>query len=199
MSEQDYFAHESAIVDKGATIGRQTKIWHFCHIMPRAVLGERCNLGQNVFVANEVKLGDNVKVQNNVSIYQGVVCEDDTFLGPSMVFTNVTNPRSHVNRRDAYKITLVKRGASVGANATIVCGVTLGRYSFVGAGSVVTKDVPDYGLVYGVPAVQKGWICNCGEILPPVEGASTACSCGLTYKLSDGVLSEVEGAAETPN
>lgn len=192
MSEQDYYAHETAVIDEGATIGRQTKIWHFCHIMPRAVLGERCNLGQNVFVANEVKLGNNVKVQNNVSIYQGVICEDDTFLGPSMVFTNVTNPRSHVNRRDAYKVTLVKQGASIGANATVVCGVTLGRYAFVGAGSVVTKDVPDYALVYGVPAVQRGWICNCGEILPPLESDKVTCVCGRCYRLSGATLREVQ-------
>lgn len=158
----DYFVHESSFVDAGAEIGAGTKIWHFCHIMPRTRLGQNCSLGQNVLVASGVTLGNNVKVQNNVSIYTGVVIEDDVFLGPSMVFTNVVNPRSHVSRKDEYKKTLVKRGASVGANATIVCGVTLGRYAFVGAGAVITHDVPNYALLYGNPARIQGWMCQCG-------------------------------------
>ncbi|MDO9300148.1 MAG: acyltransferase, partial [Anaerolineales bacterium] len=143
----DYFVHESSYVDEGAEIGAGTKIWHFCHVMPRACIGEHCNIGQNVLVSSGVTLGNNVKIQNNVSLYTGVVVEDDVFLGPSMVFTNVVNPRSHVNRKDEYKTTLVRKGASIGANATIICGTTLGKYCFVGAGAVVTKDVPDYALV----------------------------------------------------
>ncbi len=148
----DYFVHESSYVDDGALIGVGTKIWHFCHVMSGARIGSRCNIGQNVFVAPDVVIGDNVKIQNNVSIYTGVTLEDDVFLGPSMTFTNVTNPRSHVPRKDEYRPTLVKRGVSIGANATIVCGVTLGEYAFVGAGAVVTHDLPAYALVYGNPA-----------------------------------------------
>ena len=148
----DYFVHESSYVDEGAEIGAGTKIWHFCHVMPWAKIGQRCNIGQNVLISPDVRIGDNVKIQNNVSLYTGVIVEDDVFLGPSMVFTNVINPRSHVNRRDEYKTTLVRKGASIGANATIVCGVTLGRYCFVGAGAVVTKDVPPDTLVVGMPA-----------------------------------------------
>ena len=159
------FIHESAYVDEGAIIGAGTKIWHFCHVMPGAVIGERCNLGQNVVVMPGTKLGNNVKVQNNVSIYEGVELEDDVFCGPSMVFTNVMNPRSHISRKNEYRRTLVRRGASIGANATIVCGVTLGEYSFVGAGAVVTHDVLPYAVVTGVPARRKGWACQCGEML----------------------------------
>ena len=159
------FIHPSAIVDQGCSIGEGTKIWHFCHVMPGAVIGRNCNLGQNVCVSAGVKVGDNVKIQNNVSLYTGVVLEDDVFLGPSMVFTNVFNPRSHVSRRDQYLQTLVKRGATIGANATIVCGVTLGRYAFIGAGAVVTRDVPDHALVHGNPARIQGWMCQCGEKL----------------------------------
>ena len=151
----DYFVHESIYVDEGAEIGVGTKIWHFCHVMPHAKIGERCNIGQNVLVSSDVIIGTNVKIQNNVSLYTGVIVEDDVFLGPSMAFTNVINPRSHVSRKDEYKTTLVRKGASIGANATIVCGTTLGRYCFVGAGAVVTKDVPDYALVYGTPADRK--------------------------------------------
>ena len=158
----DYFVHDSSCVDIGAQIGTGTKIWHFCHVMSSARIGERCNIGQNVFIAADVRIGNNVKIQNNVSLYTGVIVEDDVFLGPSMVFTNVINPRSHVNRKDEYKDTLVRMGTSIGANATILCGVTLGQYCFVGAGAVVTHDIPDYALVYGSPARIKGWMCQCG-------------------------------------
>ncbi len=188
----DYFVHESSYIDEGAKIGAGTKIWHFCHIMSRSHIGERCNIGQNVVISPDVILGSNVKIQNNVSVYTGVIIEDDVFLGPSMVFTNVINPRSHVNRRDEYKTTLVRRGASIGANATIVCGVTLGCYSFVGAGSVVTRDVPDYALVYGSPARVHGWMCQCGEQLTFVaeDGAERAVcqSCGNAYRKQGQVV-----------
>lgn len=160
-----YFAHESAYVDEGCQIGEGTKIWHFSHIMSNCILGENCNIGQNVVVSPDVILGRNVKVQNNVSIYTGVVCEDDVFLGPSMVFTNVTNPRSGVNRRGQYSKTIVKKGASIGANATIVCGHDIGKYAFVGAGAVVTKHIPDYALVVGNPARQIGWMSEFGHRL----------------------------------
>ena len=161
----DYFVHESSFVDEGAQIGAGTRIWHFCHVMPQARIGERCNLGQNVFVSTDVTIGNNVKIQNNVSLYTGVVLEDDVFLGPSMVFTNVINPRSQVNRKDEYQKTVVHKGASIGANATIVCGTTLGKYCFVGAGAVVTRDIPDYALAYGSPARVRGWMCRCCERL----------------------------------
>lgn len=181
------FVHESAYVDDGAQVGTGSKIWHFCHVMSGAVIGERCNLGQNVVVMNRVRLGNNVKVQNNVSIYEGVELEDDVFCGPSMVFTNVTNPRSHVSRKNAYRRTLVRRGSSIGANATIVCGVTLGEYSFVGAGAVVTGDVPAYGLVVGVPARRIGWMCQCGERLPD-SGVGTCPARGSSYeRAGDGI------------
>ncbi|MDF2772466.1 MAG: transferase hexapeptide repeat containing protein [Geminicoccaceae bacterium] len=157
------FIHESSYVDDGASVGDGTKIWHFCHVMTGAVIGERCNLGQNVVVMPGTRIGNNVKVQNNVSIYEGVELEDDVFCGPSMVFTNVVNPRSHVSRKREYRRTLVRRGATIGANATVVCGVTLGEYAFVGAGAVVTKDVKPFALVTGVPARQVGWMCQCGE------------------------------------
>ncbi len=178
----DYFVHESSYVDEGAEVGKGTKIWHFCHVMPRARIGERCNIGQNVLVSPDVTIGNNVKIQNNISLYTGVIVEDDVFLGPSMVFTNVINPRSHISRKDEYKTTLVRKGASIGANATIICGTTLGRYCFVGAGSVVTRDVPDYALVYGSPARVHGWICQCGEQLQ-FEGERATCkSCGDAYR-----------------
>jgi len=186
MSE--YFVHESSYVDNGAEIGAGTRIWHFCHVMPRAKIGERCNIGQNVLVSSDVTIGKNVKIQNNVSLYTGVIVEDDVFLGPSMVFTNVINPRSHVSRKDEYKTTLVRKGASIGANATIVCGVTLGQYCFVGAGAVVTKDVPDYALVYGAPARLRGWVCQCGEQLN-FEGQRAVCPrCGDAYSKQDSVV-----------
>lgn len=192
----DYFVHESSYVDEGAEIGKGTKIWHFCHVMPRTRIGEQCNIGQNVLVASDVKIGRNVKIQNNVSLYTGVVIEDDVFLGPSMVFTNVMNPRSHVNRKNEYQETLVKRGASIGANATIVCGTTIGRYSFVGAGSVVTRDVPDYALVYGNPARVRGWMCQCGIKLNFAilgsEESSTCESCGNGYLKQGQIIAPVE-------
>jgi UDP-2-acetamido-3-amino-2,3-dideoxy-glucuronate N-acetyltransferase len=170
-----YFAHESAYVDEGCQIGEGTKIWHFSHIMSNCILGENCNIGQNVVVSPDVILGRNVKVQNNVSIYTGVVCEDDVFLGPSMVFTNVTNPRSGVNRRGHYSKTIVKKGASIGANATIVCGHDIGKYAFVGAGSVVTKHIPDYALVVGNPARQIGWMSEFGHRLSFNEVGIAVC------------------------
>lgn len=162
---QHFFAHETAVIDDGCEIGEGTKIWHFSHIMPNCRIGRNCNIGQNVVISPEVVLGDNVKVQNNVSIYTGVICEDDVFLGPSMVFTNVINPRSAVNRRSQYAKTVVKKGATIGANATVVCGHDIGRYAFIGAGAVVTKNVPDYALVVGNPARQVGWMSEYGHKL----------------------------------
>lgn len=172
--------HESSYVDQGATVGPGTRIWHFCHLMAGAVVGAQCNLGQNVVVMGGARLGDNVKVQNNVSIYEGVELENDVFCGPSMVFTNVVNPRSHVSRKHEYRRTLVRRGATIGANATVVCGVTLGEYAFIGAGAVVTRDVPPYALVAGVPAKRIGWMCACGVRLPD-SGEGTCATCGSTY------------------
>jgi len=180
-----FFKHESAYVDEGAEIGAGTKIWHFSHVMKGAKIGERCGFGQNVNVDSGVVIGNNVKVQNNVSIYTGTVIEDDVFLGPSCVLTNVTNPRSQVNRHSLYEKTLIRRGATIGANATIVCGVTLGRYCFVAAGSVVTKDVPDYALVMGNPARQKGWMSRHGHILknPDADGVMTCPESGFRYQI----------------
>ena len=175
------FVHESAYVDDGAVVGAGTHIWHFCHVMGGATIGERCSLGQNVVVMNGVKIGNNVKIQNNVSVYEGVELEDDVFCGPSMVFTNVVNPRSHLPRKNEYQPTLVRRGSTIGANATIVCGTTLGEYSFIGAGTVVTKDVPAYGLMVGVPARRVGWMCQCGVRLPD-SGEGTCKSCGESYR-----------------
>jgi UDP-2-acetamido-3-amino-2,3-dideoxy-glucuronate N-acetyltransferase len=178
----DFFVHESSYVDVGATIGTGTKIWHFCHVMAGAVIGERCSLGQNVVVMPGTRIGHNVKIQNNVSIYEGVELEDDVFCGPSCVFTNVINPRSHVSRKAEYRRTLVRRGASIGANATIVCGATLGEYAFIGAGAVVTGTVPDYALMVGVPARRIGWMCQCGERLPVSAGHGSCKACGATYR-----------------
>lgn len=169
------FIHPTAVIDQGAQIGSGTKIWHFCHVMPGAQIGSDCNFGQNVFVGQDVILGNQVKVQNNVSVYTGVTCEDDVFLGPSMVFTNVLNPRSAVNRRGDYAPTLVKQGATIGANATIVCGITIGRYAFVGAGAVVTKSVSDYALVVGNPARQMGWMSEYGQRLDFSQGHRSQC------------------------
>jgi len=192
----DYFVHESSYIDEGAQIGKGVKIWHFCHIMGDTRIGADCNIGQNVFIASQVTLGSNVKVQNNVSIYTGVIIEDDAFLGPSMVFTNVVNPRSHVNRKDEYKRTLVKRGATIGANATIVCGVTLGRYCFIGAGAVVTRDIPDYALVYGNPGHVQGWMCQCGLRLAFEQtghGEEARCAeCGREYRKDGQVVVRVD-------
>jgi len=183
------FVHETSIAEESSVIGDGTKIWHFSHVMPGAVIGRDCSLGQNVFVGRDVRLGDNVKIQNNVSIYEGVTIEDDVFCGPSMVFTNVINPRSHVSRKDEFRPTLVRQGASIGANATVVCGHTIGRYAFVGAGALVTKDIPDYALVYGVPATVRGWMCECGVQLkvPLAWGGIAVChDCGKTYQKKPG-------------
>ena len=187
----DYYVHPSSFVDEGAVVGKGTKIWHFCHVLPGAVIGERCNIGQNCVIMPGVKLGNNVKMQNNVSVYEGVELEDDVFCGPSMVFTNVGTPRSHVNRRGEYERTLVKQGASIGANATIVCGNTLGRFSFVGAGAVVTKNVGDYALVVGNPARRIGWMCHCGERLALTAGAATCGRCGTRYREQQGELTRL--------
>ena len=186
--------HESAYIDEPCAIGAGTKIWHFVHVMRGCRIGRRCNLGQNAVIAPEVGLGDNVKVQNNVSIYTGVVLEDDVFCGPSMVFTNVLNPRSEIPRRDEFHTTLVKRGATLGANSTILCGVTIGRYALIGAGSVVTKDVPDYALVTGVPARRTGWACRCGVTLPQAGSESTiVCpACTNEYRLDGGAVVPVK-------
>lgn len=185
----NYFAHETAIIDEGCTIGEGTKIWHFSHIMPNCIIGERCNIGQNVVVSPQVILGNNVKIQNNVSIYTGVICEDDVFLGPSMVFTNVINPRSAVNRRDQYAKTTVKKGASIGANATIVCGHDIGRYAFIGAGAVVTKNVPDFALVVGNPARQIGWMSEFGQRLEFDQYGKAICpESNEVYELQEGIV-----------
>ena len=185
-----YFAHQSSFVDEGSVVGDGTKIWHFSHIMPGARIGERCNIGQNVVISPDVVIGNNVKIQNNVSVYTGVILEDDVFCGPSMVFTNVVNPRSHVSRRDEYRPTIVKRGATLGANCTVVCGHSVGRYAFVGAGAVVTRDVPDFALMLGNPARLAGWMCQCGVKLSstsrvaPQEDLRCA-ACGSLYQGTD--------------
>jgi UDP-2-acetamido-3-amino-2,3-dideoxy-glucuronate N-acetyltransferase len=182
--EKEYFKHESSYVDEPCVIGAGTKIWHFSHIMKDCKIGEKCNIGQNVVISPSVKLGNNVKIQNNVSVYTGVICEDDVFLGPSMVFTNVINPRSGVVRRDEYMKTIVKKGASIGANATIVCGNNIGKYSFIGAGAVVTKEVPDYALMVGNPAKQIGWMSEYGERLNfNSEGEAKCNHSGKIYQL----------------
>jgi UDP-2-acetamido-3-amino-2,3-dideoxy-glucuronate N-acetyltransferase len=196
-----YYAHPSAFVDLPCDIGEGTKIWHSSHVMKGARIGRRCVLGQNVFVANDVVIGDNVKIQNNVSLYAGVVVEDDVFLGPSCVLTNVTNPRSQINRHSLYEKTVLRRGATVGANATIVCGITLGQYAFVAAGAVVAKDVPDYALVVGVPARQQGWMSRHGHKLDEAAGATMICpESGYRYELRDGMLRclDVDEAAPLP-
>ncbi len=183
----DYFAHETAVIDKGGTIGSGTSIWHFAHIMSGCQIGEGCNIGQNVVVSPQVVLGRNVKVQNNVSIYTGVICEDDVFLGPSVVFTNVINPRSFVNRKNEFKQTLVMKGASVGANATVICGVEIGAYAMIGAGAVITKNVPAYALMYGVPAKQHGWVSRYGHKLDFNQSTKAICpETAEEYELQDG-------------
>ena len=187
----EYFIHESSYVDDGATIGRGTKIWHFCHIMAGARIGEGCNIGQNVVVSPGVVVGDNAKIQNNVSLYTGVVLENDVFCGPSMVFTNVINPRSHVTRRHEFQQTLVRQGASLGANSTIVCGHVIGRFAFVGAGAVVTRDVPDFALVVGNPGRVAGWICRCGVKLESgarVPPKATCRACATEYRAEGDAL-----------
>ena len=190
----DPFVHESSYLDAGATVGAGTRIWHFCHVMPGAVIGERCTLGQNVVVMPGVRIGNGVKIQNNVSIYEGVVLEDDVFCGPSCVFTNVLNPRSEVSRKEEYLPTLVKRGATIGANATVICGGTIGEYAFIGAGAVVRGDVPPYALVVGVPARQVGWMCRCGVRLEVRAGLATCGACGTRYRETSGLLSPVDPA-----
>lgn len=188
----DYFAHETAVVDNGCTIGKGTKIWHFSHIMSDCIIGERCNIGQNVVVSPGVVLGSNVKIQNNVSIYTGVTCDDDVFLGPSMVFTNVINPRSAVNRKSEYAKTHVGKGASIGANATIVCGHDIGKFAFIGAGAVVTKNVPDYALVIGNPAKQTGWMSEFGHKLKfDAEGIAVCAESGEKYELKNGKVTKL--------
>jgi UDP-2-acetamido-3-amino-2,3-dideoxy-glucuronate N-acetyltransferase len=191
-NEKEYFAHPSAIIDEGCIIGKGTKIWHFTHIMSNCEIGENCNFGQNVVVSPGVKLGKNVKVQNNVSIYTGVICEDDVFLGPSMVFTNVINPRSAVNRKAEYAQTIVRTGASIGANATIVCGNEIGAFSFIGAGAVVTKAVPAYALVVGNPARQTGWMSEYGHRLKfNEEGIAVCPESKVKYQLKDGKVTKL--------
>ena len=191
----DFFVHESSYVDEGSEIGAGTKIWHFTHVMAGARIGRQCNIGQNVVISPDVIIGDNARIQNNVSIYTGVILEDDVFCGPSMVFTNVVNPRSHVSRKHEYRRTLVRRGATLGANSTIVCGHTIGQYAFVGAGAVVTKDIPDYALVVGNPSRVAGWMCECGVKLssgarPPEE--SVCAACGKRYRAVGGSLARAD-------
>jgi UDP-2-acetamido-3-amino-2,3-dideoxy-glucuronate N-acetyltransferase len=201
MSEPAYYAHPSAYIDQPCEIGRGTKIWHFCHVMANARIGARCNLGQNVFVAAGVIVGDNVKIQNNVSLYTGVELEDDVFCGPSCVFTNVINPRSQIVRHAEYQRTLVRQGATIGANATIVCGSTIGRYAFIGAGAVVRGDVPDYALMLGVPARQRGWMSRHGHRLPPpdAEGLMVCPESGWRYReVEPGVLRCLDWPEDAP-
>jgi UDP-2-acetamido-3-amino-2,3-dideoxy-glucuronate N-acetyltransferase len=200
--EKNYFVHESSYVDEPLEIGEGTKIWHFSHVMAGSKIGRGCNIGQNVVISPNVRIGDNVKIQNNVSVYTGVELEDDVFCGPSMVFTNVTNPRSHVSRKDEYRRTLVKQGASIGANATVVCGHTIGRYAFIGAGAVVTRDIPDYALVVGNPGRIAGWMCQCGVKLALSHDTqknedATCSACGSGYVKRNGVVSE--GAVTNAN
>jgi UDP-2-acetamido-3-amino-2,3-dideoxy-glucuronate N-acetyltransferase len=179
----NYTLHPSAIIDEGARIGDGTRIWHWVHVSAQARIGQRCSLGQNVYIGNDVVIGDNVKIQNNVSVYDAVTLEDDVFCGPSMVFTNVYNPRSAVSRKDEYRKTTVRRGATLGANSTIVCGITIGEHAFIGAGAVVNRDVPGYALMLGVPAVRKGWMCACGVRLK--GRGEVHCECGAAYRISD--------------
>ena len=190
MSDQHFFAHPSTIIDDGAQIGQKTKIWHFCHVMPTATIGNNCNIGQNVYIDNNVSIGNGVKIQNNVSVYANVIVEDDCFLGPSMVFTNVINPRAFVERKSEFKTTVVKKGSSIGANATIVCGITIGQYAFIGAGAVVVKDIPDFALVVGNPAKQIGWMSKLGHKLTfNPEGIALCPSSNEKYQLLNNTVS----------
>jgi len=192
LETKEYFVHESSYVDEGAVIGKGTKIWHFSHVMANSVMGENCNLGQNVVISPDVVFGRNVKVQNNVSVYTGVICEDDVFLGPSMVFTNVMNPRSAVNRKSEYKRTLVKKGATIGANATIVCGIEIGEYAFIGAGTVVLRNVKPYAKLVGNPARQIGWMSEQGDkLIFDENGLATCSSSGDKYQLKDGSVKKI--------
>ena len=192
MEEKNFFVHESSYIDEPCTIGKGTKIWHFSHIMQNCKIGENCNIGQNVVISPDVVLGNSVKVQNNVSVYTGVICEDDVFLGPSCVFTNVLNPRSLISRRNEYKKTIIGKGASIGANATIVCGHNIGKYAFIAAGAVVTKDVPDYALVMGNPARVKYYVCECSEKMIWQNNKFTCPCCGKKYILEDEHVKEVQ-------
>lgn len=189
----NYFKHETAYIDEGAVIGEGSKIWHFSHVLKNTRLGKHCILGQNVVAGPDVVIGDRCKIQNNVSVYKGVTLEDEVFCGPSCVFTNVYNPRSFIERKDEFRPTLVKRGATIGANATIVCGATIGRYALVGAGAVVKHDVPDYGIAVGVPAQLKGWVCRCGVTLPGKKKTLLTCpACGAKYRLARHILKPVD-------
>lgn len=196
----DYFVHASSFVDEGAQIGKGSRIWHFSHIMPGAVIGSNCNLGQNVMIASGVTIGDNVKIQNNVSVYGGTIIEDDVFLGPSCVLTNVTNPRSQVNRQALYERTLIRRGSTIGANATVVCGITIGRYAFIAAGTVIAKDVPDYVLVMGVPGRQEGWMSRHGHRLanPDSDGIMVCPESGFRYQVAVNGLRCLDLDEEAP-
>jgi UDP-2-acetamido-3-amino-2,3-dideoxy-glucuronate N-acetyltransferase len=190
--ETSFFAHETAVIDSDCQIGDGTKIWHFSHIMPNCTIGQNCSIGQNVVISPEVRIGNRVKIQNNVSVYTGVICEDDVFLGPSAVFTNVINPRSAIIRKDEYKLTLVQKGATIGANATIVCGITIGKYAFIGAGAVVTKNIPDYALVVGNPARQTGWMSEYGQKLKfNSEGFAICSESKEQYRLENGKVSKI--------
>jgi len=200
MTETPYFSHPSSYIDQPCEIGEGTRIWHFCHVMPNVKIGRNCSLGQNVMVASQVVIGDNVKIQNNVSLYTGVMIEEDVFLGPSCVFTNVINPRSQINRKSEYQQTVVRRGATIGANATIVCGATIGRYAFIGAGAVVRGDVPDYALMLGIPARRKGWMSRHGHRLP-APGADGTMRCpesGWRYSEEAGVLRCLDWPEDKP-
>ena len=193
MNKMSFFAHETAIVEKGSQIGEGTKVWHFSHIMPEAQIGKDCNIGQNVFIASRVVIGNNNKIQNNVSIYEGLESEDDVFFGPSAVFTNVVNPRSHVIRKTEYQKTILRKGATIGANATVICGVTIGRYAFIGAGAVITKDVLDYALMIGVPARQDGWMSQHGCRLTFDKFSLATCAeSGEKYRLLDGICRKLD-------
>ncbi len=198
-ASSEWFAHPTAVIDEPVQIGRGTKIWHFCHVAANCTIGQGCSFGQNVFIAGGVRIGNNVKVQNNVSLYGGTTVEDDVFLGPSCVLTNVSNPRSQVNRRNIYETTLLRRGATVGANATIVCGTTIGRYAFIAAGTVVTHDVPDYAFVVGVPGRQVGWMSRHGHRLSVDDGAVARCpESGYRYELRGGALRCLDLDEESP-